>query len=101
MNRTLAASNTLSSPQGDLVGGLPAAIFLLLALVPFAAGIGPESYFLGLLASVMDFAIAALALDFIYGYAGRAALAHAGCVGSRTPPGELAGSTGKSPRRVP
>src|SRR5262249_56905998 len=87
MNRTLAASNPLSSPQGDRVGGLPAAIFLLLALVPFAAGFGPESYVLGLFTRVMVFAIAALALDFICGYGGLVSLGHAaffgigGCAG--------------------
>ncbi len=81
MNRTLTASNTLSLPQGDRVGGLPAAIFLLLALVPFAAGFGPESYVLGLFTRVMVFAIAALALDFICGYGGLVSFGHAAFVG--------------------
>src|SRR5262249_5403440 len=71
----------LSSPQGARVGGLPAAIFLLLALVPFAAGLGPESYVLGLFTRVMVFAVAALALDFICGYGGLVSFGHSGFVG--------------------
>ena len=81
MNRGLTASNTVSLPQDDRVGGLPAAIFLLLALVPFAAGFGPESYVLGLFTRVMVFAIAALALDFICGYGGLVSFGHAAFVG--------------------
>ena len=80
MNQTLAASGTLAS-QSDRVGGLPAAIFLLLALVPFVAGFGPESYVLGLFTRVMVFAIAALALDFICGYGGLVSFGHAAFVG--------------------
>src|SRR5262245_66485904 len=81
MNQTLAASNTLSSPQGARVGGLPAAILLLLTLVPFAAGFGPESYVLGLFTRVMVFAIAALALDCICGYGGLVSFGSAAVVG--------------------
>jgi branched-chain amino acid transport system permease protein len=53
----------------------------LLALVPFAAGFGPESYVLGLFSRVMVFAIAALALDFICGYGGLVSFGHAAFVG--------------------
>jgi branched-chain amino acid transport system permease protein len=81
MNQTLAASGTLASRQSDRAGGLPAAIFLLLALVPFVAGFGPESYVLGLFTRVMVFAIAALALDFICGYGGLVSFGHAAFVG--------------------
>src|SRR4029079_36240 len=81
MNQTLAASGTLASRQSDRVGGLPAVIFLLLALVPFVAGFGPESYVLGLFTRVMVFAIAALALDFICGYGGLVSFGHAAFVG--------------------
>ena len=76
MNQTLAASTTLASRQSDRVGVLPAAIFLLLALVPFVAGFGPESYVLGLFTRVMVFAISALALDFICGYGGLVSFGH-------------------------
>src|SRR6185436_8497518 len=81
MNQTLAASTTLASRQSDRVGVLPAAIFLLLALVPFVAGFGPESYVLGLFTRVMVFAVAALALDFICGYGGLVSFGHAAFVG--------------------
>ena len=81
MNQALAASSAQPSRQSDRVGALPATIFLLLALVPFAAGFGPESYVLGLFTRVMVFATAALALDFICGYGGLVSFGHAAFVG--------------------
>jgi branched-chain amino acid transport system permease protein len=67
--------------QTNRVEALPAAIFLVLALIPAAALIGPESYVLGLFTRVMIFAIAALALDFICGYGGLVSFGHAAFVG--------------------
>ena len=81
MTQTLAASSVLPSQQTDRANALPVAIFLILALVPFGAAFGPESYVLGLFTRVMVFAVAALALDFICGYGGLVSFGHAAFVG--------------------
>jgi branched-chain amino acid transport system permease protein len=81
MTQTLAAASTLTARPTDRLGVLPAAIFLVLALVPAAAAFGPESYVLGLFTRVMVFAIAAMALDFICGYGGLVSFGHAAFVG--------------------
>jgi branched-chain amino acid transport system permease protein len=60
---------------------LPVAIFLVLALAPLAAALGPETYLLGLFTRVMIYGIAALALDFICGYGGLVSFGHAAFVG--------------------
>jgi len=78
---TAAASSATPDRQANRVEALPAAIFLVLALIPAAALIGPESYVLGLFTRVMIFAIAALALDFICGYGGLVSFGHAAFVG--------------------
>jgi branched-chain amino acid transport system permease protein len=82
MNQTtVAASSATPARQTNRVEALPATIFLVLALIPAAALIGPESYVLGLFTRVMIFAIAALALDFICGYGGLVSFGHAAFVG--------------------
>ena len=81
MTQTLAASSVLPSQQTDRANALPVTIFLILALVPFGAAFGPESYVLGLFTRVMVFAVAALALDFICGYGGLVSFGHAAFVG--------------------
>ena len=58
-----------------------ALMFAVLALVPFAAAFGPESYVLGLVTRVMVFAIAALAVDFLCGFGGLVTFGHAAFVG--------------------
>lgn len=57
------------------------AIFVILALVPFAAKLGPEAYVLTLVTRVMIFAIAAVSLDLIVGYGALVSFGHAAFVG--------------------
>src|SRR5215813_12857874 len=59
----------------------PIAIFLGLALVPFAARLGAQAYILDLFTRVMIFAIAALGLDLIVGYGALVSFGHAAFVG--------------------
>ena len=81
MTQALATPGAPPASQSDRPGALPAMIFLVLALVPAVAAVGPESYVLGLFTRVMEFAIAALALDFICGYGGLVSFGHAAFVG--------------------
>jgi len=67
--------------RGLALEALPVAIFLVLALMPVVAALGPETYLLGLLTRVMVYGIAALALDFICGYGGLVSFGHAAFVG--------------------
>ncbi len=57
------------------------AIFIILALLPFAAKLGPEAYVLTLVTRVMIFAIAAVSLDLIVGYGALVSFGHAAFVG--------------------
>src|SRR5499427_3190894 len=59
----------------------PIAIFLGLALVPFAARLGAQAYVLDLFTRVMIFAIAALGLDLIVGYGALVSFGHAAFIG--------------------
>jgi branched-chain amino acid transport system permease protein len=70
-----------ASPRTRRLEVLPVAIFLVLALAPLAAALGPETYLLGLFTRVMIYGIAALALDFICGYGGLVSFGHAAFVG--------------------
>ncbi|MFA6266040.1 MAG: branched-chain amino acid ABC transporter permease [Pseudolabrys sp.] len=76
---TLTASKPLrAGPRIDLA---VIAMFGVLALVPFAAAFGAETYLLGLVTRVMVFAIAALAVDFLCGFGGLVTFGHAAFVG--------------------
>lgn len=57
------------------------AMFIALALVPFAATYGAESFLLNLFVRVMVFAIAALAVDFLCGFGGLVTFGHAAFIG--------------------
>ena len=61
--------------------GLPAAIFLALALVPLLARFDGEGYILSLLTRAMIFGIAAVSLDLILGYGGLVSFGHAAFLG--------------------
>lgn len=61
--------------------GVAVAIFVMLAVVPFAARFGPEAYVLNLATRVVIFAIAAVSLDFIVGYGALVSFGHAAFVG--------------------
>ena len=67
------------SPSADKL--LPVVIFAAFALAPLAAFVTNEGFLLNLMARVMIFAIAALALDLIVGYGGLISFGHAAFVG--------------------
>jgi branched-chain amino acid transport system permease protein len=60
---------------------LPLLLFAFFAAVPFAAGLGPESYLLSLVTRVMVFSIAAVSLDLILGYGALVSFGHAAFMG--------------------
>lgn len=60
---------------------VPVVVFVLLALLPFVAVLGAESYLLSLVTRVMIFAIAALSLDLILGYGALVSFGHAAFLG--------------------
>jgi branched-chain amino acid transport system permease protein len=60
---------------------LPAAIFLVFALIPVLSLLIGETYLLSLFARVMIFAIAAVALDLLVGYGGLVSFGHAAFIG--------------------
>ncbi len=65
--------------QRDIVR--PALIFIALALVPLLAKLMAAQYLLDLGSRVMIFAVAAVALDLIVGFAGLVSFGHAGFIG--------------------
>src|SRR6476660_3831654 len=80
MRASIAAS--LPRPRGALPAGtLPAGIFLVLALLPIVALFTGGSYLVSLGSRVMIFAIAAVALDLLVGYAALISFGHAAFVG--------------------
>jgi branched-chain amino acid transport system permease protein len=60
---------------------LPVVIFAAFAAVPLVAAVTSEQYVLSLVTRVMIFAIAALALDLLVGYAGLVSFGHAAFIG--------------------
>jgi branched-chain amino acid transport system permease protein len=66
-------------PRRDLV--LPALIFLAFALLPVFASVLAQRYLLDVAARMMVFAVAAVALDLLVGYAGLISFGHAAFVG--------------------
>lgn len=73
-----ARSNMFSIGARDVAIAL---LFLLLALAPFAAQFGPQSYIIDFLTRMMIFAIAALSLDLILGYGAMVSFGHAAFIG--------------------
>src|ERR1700678_3041545 len=59
----------------------PAVIFLAFALLPLITQFGAEKYLLDVGARIMVFAVAAVALDLLVGYAGLISFGHAAFVG--------------------
>jgi branched-chain amino acid transport system permease protein len=59
----------------------PAVIFLAFALLPLITQFGAEKYLLDVGARIMVFAIAAVALDLLVGYAGLISFGHAAFIG--------------------
>ena len=66
-------------PRGALL--LPLLLFAGFAVAPLLAQYGPEGYVLSLLSRVMIFALAAVSLDLILGYAGLISFGHAAFLG--------------------
>ncbi len=60
---------------------VPAAIFLVLALLPVAAALTRQQYLLDLATRVMVYAVAAVALDVLVGYGGLISFGHAAFIG--------------------
>jgi branched-chain amino acid transport system permease protein len=73
-----AARATLNRAAEEVA---PIAIFLVLAMLPFVARFGAETYLLGLFARVMIFAIAAIGLDLIIGFGALVSFGHAAFIG--------------------
>src|SRR5262245_62942673 len=59
----------------------PGLIFIALAVVPFAATYGAQTYVLAFFSRIMIFAIAAVALDLLIGYGALVSFGHAAFVG--------------------
>jgi branched-chain amino acid transport system permease protein len=77
----LAATNktrSLRPPRGIV---LPTLIFLAFALLPVVASLTAKQYLLDVGARMMVFAVAAVALDLLVGYAGLISFGHAAFVG--------------------
>jgi branched-chain amino acid transport system permease protein len=74
-----AAEPTAPSRARRIV--LPAAIFLILALLPIAAALARQQYFVDLATRVMVYAVAAVALDLLVGYGGLISFGHAAFIG--------------------
>ena len=73
----LAAANRALRLRPSREVALPALIFLAFALLPLFASLTAKQYLLDLAASVIVFAVAAVALDLLVGYAGLISLGHA------------------------
>jgi branched-chain amino acid transport system permease protein len=60
---------------------LPLLLFVLFAIVPFAAGFGPKTFILALATRIMILGIAAMSLDLLIGYGTMISFGHAAFVG--------------------
>ena len=80
MPASLAAS-PIRRREGFPAATLPAAIFLVLALLPTVTWITGGSYLISVGSRVMIFAIAAVALDLLVGYAALISFGHAAFIG--------------------
>jgi branched-chain amino acid transport system permease protein len=76
----VAAAPVLARPAADGVL-VPITIFVVLASVPLAALAAGQGYVVDLATRVMIFAIAAIALDLMVGFAGRLSFGHAAFIG--------------------
>ena len=80
MPASLAAS-PIRRREGFPAAALPATIFLVLALLPTVTWITGGSYLISVGSRVMIFAIAAVALDLLVGYAALISFGHAAFIG--------------------
>jgi branched-chain amino acid transport system permease protein len=75
------ATSPAAARRGRSVEALPIGIFLILAVLPLVAVSMGGGYLISLGARVMIFAIAAVALDLLLGYAGLISFGHAAFIG--------------------
>jgi len=75
------AASPIRRREGFPAATLPAAIFLVLALLPTVTWITGGSYLISVGSRVMIFAIAAVALDLLVGYAALISFGHAAFIG--------------------
>ncbi|HEX2652531.1 MAG TPA: branched-chain amino acid ABC transporter permease [Xanthobacteraceae bacterium] len=68
-------------PVSHSAAFIPVLLFAAFAVAPGIAALTAENYVLSLLTRVMIFAIAAIALDFVVGYAGLVSFGHAAFIG--------------------
>ena len=76
-----AVAEGARAPRLPRAALLPSTIFLLLALMPLFAALSAQHYLLDLGARIMIFAVAAVALDLLVGYAGLISFGHAAFIG--------------------
>jgi branched-chain amino acid transport system permease protein len=81
VSATVAAAPSKTGAGSARRLALPAVIFLVLALLPLYAELTGYHYLLDLAARIMIFAVAAIALDLLVGYAGLISLGHAAFIG--------------------
>jgi branched-chain amino acid transport system permease protein len=81
MASSIAADTAEPAPSRARQIALPAAIFLILALLPVAAALTRQQYFVDLATRVMVYAVAAVALDLLVGYGGLISFGHAAFIG--------------------
>jgi branched-chain amino acid transport system permease protein len=81
MASTLAAEAAETAPSRARRIVPPAAIFLILALLPVVAALARQQYLVDLATRVMVYAVAAVALDLLVGYGGMISFGHAAFIG--------------------
>jgi len=77
----VVTGNDARAPRATGTVALPALIFVAFALLPLLASLLAERYLLDVAARMMVFAVAAVALDLLVGYAGLISFGHAAFVG--------------------
>jgi len=82
MNSAALSAGSTGRPLGlTRAWALPALIFLIFALLPLFASLTAKQYLLDIGGRMMVFAVAAVALDLLVGYAGLISFGHAAFVG--------------------
>ncbi len=77
----MVSSASAKPRRASLGPALAVVLFVILALVPAVAGLGPREYVLSLVTRIMISGLAAMALDILIGYGGMISFGHAAFVG--------------------
>jgi branched-chain amino acid transport system permease protein len=77
----IAAAAPTRPPRSARDVALPLVMFLFFALLPLLASLTAERYVLDLVGRIMVYAVAAVALDLLVGYAGLISFGHAAFIG--------------------